>query len=216
MEIANRNAGRSPKMNRITRTILLAVFMLMASCCLGACGSLDDGPASMYPLTTGEQSITEILSPDRHPFCGAVGSRSEGWYWADNNELIAYANCRDRSDAACRLIGSRSEGWYSDDDLITWHNCHQAVGLALFGESCQGATGLQCYDLFGLYCCQASYEDPGAPAGVCASRGFCTQDQDCLAPGNSWPRPDCLGSARCVKHQCIWVCDPPIPHPDSK
>ena len=63
----------------------------------------------------------EIIPPtDHRPYCGAIGSRSEGWYWGDSGTLIAYARCAGLADPICDAIGSRSEGWYSTDGRIVW------------------------------------------------------------------------------------------------
>jgi hypothetical protein len=56
------------------------------------------------------------------PECGAIGSRSEGWYDCDG--LIRWEFCAECT-SECRAIGSRSEGWYStcDDQLIKYAEC---------------------------------------------------------------------------------------------
>ena len=56
------------------------------------------------------------------PECGAIGSRSEGWY--DCNGLIRWELCNGCT-AECGAIGSRSEGWYSscDSQLIVYAEC---------------------------------------------------------------------------------------------
>lgn len=58
------------------------------------------------------------------PYCGALGTRSEGWY--DKNGLIGWSNCND-CVAECSAIGTRSEGWYSscDDSLIKYEDCNK-------------------------------------------------------------------------------------------
>lgn len=68
------------------------------------------------------------------PVCGAVGSRSEGWYDGCTGERLCWAPCGG-AEAKCDKIGSRSEGWYSEEgtgcngvDLIGWDQCAQAAG----------------------------------------------------------------------------------------
>ena len=65
------------------------------------------------------------------PSCGAVGSRSEGWYDGCTGELICWTSCAG-AEATCGAIGSRSEGWYSSAGtgsgcgggaLIRWDQC---------------------------------------------------------------------------------------------
>jgi hypothetical protein len=65
------------------------------------------------------------------PRCGAVGSRSEGWYDGCTGELICWTSCAG-AEATCGAIGSRSEGWYSSAGtgsgcgggaLIRWDRC---------------------------------------------------------------------------------------------
>jgi hypothetical protein len=64
------------------------------------------------------------------PTCGAIGSRSEGWYDGCSGELLCWQNCAGHT-AHCGAIGSRSEGWYTTDDLgcigggnlIGWTQC---------------------------------------------------------------------------------------------
>ncbi len=71
--------------------------------------------------------ISIIPTEEGKPYCGAIGSRSEGWYInSDSNrpELIRWDNCKGCS-AVCKAIGTFSEGWYSfcDGKLIKYDNC---------------------------------------------------------------------------------------------
>ena len=64
----------------------------------------------------------KIASEGDPPYCGAIGTRSEGWY--DQTGLINYATCNG-CVAGCSAAGTKSEGWYSscDNSLIKWDNC---------------------------------------------------------------------------------------------
>lgn len=70
--------------------------------------------------------------PDTAPYCGAIGSFSEGWYQPDGT-LICYAMCAG-AVVACENVGTRSEGWYTvlpgaacttpmAPNLVQWANC---------------------------------------------------------------------------------------------
>ena len=58
------------------------------------------------------------------PYCGAIGSKSEGWY--DKSGLIRLDNCA-KCDVKCDAIATKSEGWYSscDGKLIKNGECSQ-------------------------------------------------------------------------------------------
>jgi len=145
---------------------------------------------------------------DHRPYCGAIGSRSEGWYWGDSGELIKFERCAQASDPQCGAIGSRSEGWSTDAGLIVWDGCHQTVGLSLFGEACAGDSELACYstaslDPDGLYC----RGDAEGRAGTCSDVGSCVTGNDCLDEGNVWVHPMCMGRAVCEAGRCVWNCD---------
>ena len=76
------------------------------------------------------------------PYCGAIGSRSEGWYINSNfnrPKLIRWDNCEGCS-AVCKAIGTRSEGWYSscDGKLIKWDNCKETQEEKCGIENCHG------------------------------------------------------------------------------
>jgi len=99
---------------------------------------------------------------DHRPYCGFAGTPQEGWYWGDTEQLIKLERCDGKDDPVCGAISSRSEGWYTSepDPLITWDNsCHLLFGIALFGEPCDGDTGLTCFD--GLVCQGATPSGPG-------------------------------------------------------
>ena len=78
-----------------------------------------------------------------NPYCGAVGSRSEGWY--DETGLIEYDFC-EGSWAVCTVSDENIEGWYQNNDkkdLIKEEKCR-----ALEGEACDWIVpcgdGLEC------------------------------------------------------------------------
>jgi hypothetical protein len=148
----------------------------------------------------------ELVEDLRHrPVCGAVGTRSEGWYWEDTGELIKYELCADLPRPFCGAIGSRSEGWYTDASLITWAFCHNVEGIAIAGEPCGPASGLSCYVNRGttLYCAGADAEGNG----VCTYPGNCQTAADCENPDNLWIRPLCVGAITCTEGACGVACD---------
>ena len=164
-----------------------------------------------YDIPAGEQQ-----PKDRRPYCGAIGTKSEGWYWRDTDELIKYAMCADSPEPYCGAIGSRSEGWYSPHvpamedgdlgvkDLIVWDFCRFVEGIAVAGETCGGDSGFECYEEWDLYCAGATETEPG----VCLWHGSCRTVEDCLEPGNIWIRPACVGYAGCSdENTCTWTCD---------
>ncbi len=86
--------------------------------------------------------ISVIPTEEGKPYCGAIGSRSEGWYINSNfdrPELIRWDNCKGCS-AVCKAIGSRSEGWYSscDGKLIKYDNCEKTQEEKCGIENCHG------------------------------------------------------------------------------
>jgi len=73
--------------------------------------------------------VEEYLSEDkpRFPICGAIGTKSEGWYL--KGELIKYDTCS-KCSSICDSIGTKSEGWYSscdytEDSLIKYELCYE-------------------------------------------------------------------------------------------
>jgi hypothetical protein len=151
---------------------------------------------------------------DHRPYCGAIGSRSEGWYWGDTRELIAYAACADLGEPECRAIGSRSEGWYtSDGGRITWDFCHETVRIAVEGEACGPSIGFSCHH--NLYC-QGVPDGVIGGTGVCRWNGTCGTVSDCHAEGNAWIHPMCTGYATCNEGRCGWTCGAvPPPQPEG-
>ena len=152
---------------------------------------------------------------DHRPYCGAIGSRSEGWYWGDTDELIKFELCADMEVPRCGAIGSRSEGWYTDAGLITWDFCHSTVRISVYGENCGGSIGFTCHD--NLYCHGWPIEGVIGGSGTCKWTGYCEEPSDCSAEGNQWDHVECNGHAECnsENNQCAWHCDPPPQGPWS-
>ncbi len=144
----------------------------------------------------------ELQETTRHrPVCLYEGTRSEGWYWEDTGEWIAWAFCADMETPYCAFIGTRSEGWYTDHGLITWAFCHQEVGIAIAGEPCGPQSGLGCYRE--LYCANQDAEGNG----TCRWFGSCDIPADCENPENIWIRPWCEGTITCRENMCGVDCD---------
>lgn len=98
----------------------------------------------------GEDSPTQssALEMPRVPKCLRIGSKSEGWYWQDTEELIVWAQCAKATAPQCRHFFTRSEGWYSEDwtsydgsepvpGLIAYDFCHETVGTKISHEDNQ-------------------------------------------------------------------------------
>lgn len=141
---------------------------------------------------------------DHQPVCKTDDARGAGWYWHDTDQLIKLEDCAGMAEAECAAIGSRSEGWFTDSGIIVLDNCHQAVGIALWGEVCGGSIGEICND--DLYC-QGMPADLLGGSGICRQVGYCEQDSDCEVEGNSWTHPACMGYAACEAHACAWHCE---------
>ncbi len=151
--------------------------------------------------------VEEDHPVDHRPYCGAIGSRSEGWYWGDTGDLIKYASCADAGEPRCVGIGSRSEGWTADGaGLIVWDNCHRTVRVALAGETCGPSIGFSCYD--NLYCEGLPTDGRLGGTGTCRGLGYCDSDDDCGVEGNVWVHDTCEGYAVCdtAQHHCAWRC----------
>jgi len=161
---------------------------------------------------TFETDDTPDHPTDHRPYCGAIGSKSEGWYWGDTGQLIRFEKCADLDEPGCGAIGSRSEGWFSngEEPLIVWDNCHSTVGIALAGETCGPSINRTCYD--GTYCqglLDAQF--PIGATGTCRNMGYCEKDSDCQDETNTWVHIQCTGSASCDRDskQCVWKCGTP-------
>jgi hypothetical protein len=118
--------------------------------------------------------ISVIPTEEGKPYCGAIGSRSEGWY-SSIDGLIKYDNC-EGCVAVCGYVGTRSEGWYvsgncdSGLNLIKYDNCSMAGAECKTDEDCRG---VKCP---GVYCDNGKCVCP--PGGVPPEEG-CYSDSDC-------------------------------------
>jgi len=153
----------------------------------------------------------EPVRPDDHrPYCGAIGSRSEGWYWGDTGERIRFERCADLAEPECGAIGSRSEGWYSSGEpaLIAWDRCHNTDGWSLVGEPCGPAINRSCHESY----CHGLPDDPGilGGTGVCRDHGTCETAEDCERVDNLWIHALCTGRASCEANRCAWHCGVPV------
>ncbi|MBN2493805.1 MAG: proprotein convertase P-domain-containing protein [Deltaproteobacteria bacterium] len=157
-------------------------------------------------LLTGYSYELGDLPSDHRPFCGRIGTRSEGWYWADTDELIAWARCASMGEPVCSAIGSRSEGWFADGQLIVWDACHRTVRIAVAGEACGPSIGFSCHE--DLYCAGVPTGRIGG-SGTCLPAGSCETEADCTNPDNHWSRPRCIGFASCEEGACVWYCGEP-------
>jgi hypothetical protein len=94
-------------------------------------------PAKTNPVGRHEKSAT---LPKGMPFCGQIGTKSEGWYRTKSNagvaaeseakpQWIKFAKCAGKSPR-CRFQGSIAEGWYVDDDNIARESCAMNTGPA--------------------------------------------------------------------------------------
>ena len=115
--------------------------------------------------------ISVVPNEEGKPYCGAIGSRSEGWYVnSDSNrpELIRWDNCNG-CFAICKAIGTRSEGWYSscDEKLIKYDNCSTANIECKTDKDCKG---VKCP---GVYC------DNGKCVCPPITPTSCYSDSDC-------------------------------------
>ncbi|MBW1807347.1 MAG: proprotein convertase P-domain-containing protein [Deltaproteobacteria bacterium] len=147
---------------------------------------------------------------DHRPYCGQVATSDEGWYWGDTEELIKQTECSGLGEAECMAIGSRSEGWVAEAGLITWDRlCHTTIGVALWGEACGGSIGQFCYTEKDLYCQGLPPGGSHGGSGVCKTDGSCEVADDCLAEGNDWTRPRCIGYPSCEDNTCAWHCEQP-------
>jgi len=143
---------------RILFGILLLGAILAFGCIQQPPSSANDTNATINNSvneSTGEGS-TGI------PYCGAIGTRSEGWY--RDGKLIRYDNCA-KCKAECGAIGTRSEGWYSscDNSLIVWDQCAGQYPNHFCGWSTNGPCSSDS-DCIAGGCsgqvCQSKHEEP--------------------------------------------------------
>lgn len=96
--------------------------------CAGREGRLcPDGEACLFDGTV-DPEWGECF-PSRHaPLCLYQGTRSEGWYWSDTGERIAWDLCAGEVPV-CTFVGTRSEGFWVygaegyDEAFIAWDLC---------------------------------------------------------------------------------------------
>jgi Proprotein convertase P-domain len=142
---------------------------------------------------------------DHRPYCGSIGTSSEGWYWGDTEALIKLDACADADEPRCEAIGSRSEGWYSSTGRIGWDFCHATLRISLMGENCGPSIGFTCYD--NLFCAGLPLDTNGG-TGVCVQEGQCTIERDCFVQNGN---PACQGTWSCQNSQCVAMCvDDPV------
>ena len=163
-----------------------------------------------YAITPPTGPIAPAFS--HRPICNNVGTDTEGWYWADTEELIANALCAQAGDPQCGGIGTDYEGW----EATNWQNeqgwpsttimenishtivrepCRHIAGIAMAGESCDESN--RCYDAYNLECTQ----------GTCTNRVI-EDDLGCQDASECAPLETCGGFAfdgvkrvgRCVLH----------------
>ena len=89
-----------------------------------------------YTIIDGDNEYAEFkcATESSKPYCGAIGTKSEGWYHF-NNELIRWDDCV-KCQAICDAIGTKSEGWYSscDKKLIKYDDCSPDIEPVLVKE----------------------------------------------------------------------------------
>ncbi len=85
-----------------------------------------------------EDALTPGANRTHFPQCRAIGSRAEGWHWADTSVRIASAQCGG-AVVQCGAFGTRSEGWYTGGKLVASDTCATATTARLGGL----AAGLQ-------------------------------------------------------------------------
>ncbi len=157
-------------------------------CASGKCIIFESYP----PQVRCTDTCPEDCEPNGVPYCGAIGTRSEGWY--DNNGLIKYENCAG-CVAECKNIGTRSEGWYSscDGSLIRWEQC---AGQQSQEDFCGWSTNGACSsdsDCMRGGCsgqvCQSKSEEPVIT--TCEYRDCYNAGADSLSCG-------------CIEGKCVW------------
>ena len=75
-------------------------------------------------------------------FCGAIGTKSEGWYAAAiaSSKLITYDNCTTGITPwpKCVNIGTRSEGWVIGIGPVHYDQCAKKVAACIDGSKSEG------------------------------------------------------------------------------
>jgi hypothetical protein len=121
--------------------------------------------------------------------CGAIGSRSEGWY--DCNGLIAWANCANAT--LCTYEQKQAEFCTMQyvpvcgDDGVT------------YGNKCSACASKKIL----------SYTEGECPANYDITEVLdenCSTDMDCQTPGNYLMRSNCPYTSKCLGGKCTVVC----------
>lgn len=86
-----------------------------------------------WTLPDGKIAFDNCL--DKVAYCGAIGSKSEGWYVAEvaDKQLLAYDECsvNKSQKPSCVNIGSKSEGWQAPNGKLMWDKCSEKVAACL-------------------------------------------------------------------------------------
>ena len=83
-----------------------------------------DGVCDVARGETAQSCSIDCKGSGCRPVCGAVGTRSEGWYDSCTGVRIRWDSCA-FCDPVCRECGTKSEGWYDSctGELIAWGDC---------------------------------------------------------------------------------------------
>jgi hypothetical protein len=88
----------------------------------GSCNPIVQRVGDATNYSCGGGLGVECCLPICKPYCGAIGSKSEGWYDGCTGALIGWASCSGHA-AACAHGGTASEGWYDGSKLIRTADC---------------------------------------------------------------------------------------------
>lgn len=99
---------------------------------ISVCTSTAEEGEGWYAVTQPELiTYANCATAESRPVCGAIGTRSEGWYLDGRllnkfNGVPAFANCAGQV-AICYAQGTRSEGWYatSHPELLLVGHCSE-------------------------------------------------------------------------------------------
>jgi hypothetical protein len=94
-----------------------------AACNTGMHWPCDEGFGCLLePAESLPNGVGTCAAIAHRPACGAIGSRSEGWYWQDAAQLIRWELCAGVVPVCTH--GDGGEGWYeSDGELIALGAC---------------------------------------------------------------------------------------------
>jgi hypothetical protein len=130
------------------------------------------------------------------PYCGAKGSRSEGWYDGGTNQLVKFAGCAG-AYPYCSYIGTDAEGWSStaDGGYIMKGACSQ-------NSLCEAARGV-CAPVY-PNSCPTGWTIADAEQGLTCSFGIgnwcCVRDCPRLMP----PAPSFCPNGEIVANYDMW------------